>query len=72
MNVVAISTPSCPEWRWRIVDYAGQMVEESYGTFPSIESAVADGVLRLHARDDRDVASTPARIPRSTSHMRNG
>ena len=71
MNVVAISTPSCPDWRWRIVNYAGEMVEESHGTFPSIARAVADGTLRLRARDDRDVSAAPSRVYRSTSHLRN-
>lgn len=71
MNVVAISTPSAPDWRWRIVNYAGEMVEESYGTFPSIASAVADGAIRLRARDDRDTSSAPTRVHRSTSHLRN-
>ena len=71
MNVVAFSTPSCPDWRWRIVDYAGLMIEESSSTFPSIASAVADGHVRLRARDDRDVSSMPARFHRSTSHLRN-
>ena len=64
MNVVAICTPPSAAWRWRIVDYSGQMIEESYTTFPSIESAVAEGVQRLHARDDRDVASTATRFSR--------
>jgi hypothetical protein len=72
MNVVAISTPRLAGWRWRIVDYSGQMVEESYGTFPSIETAVADGTQRLHARDDRDIASMPSRTPtRAYHHPRN-
>src|SRR3989442_1222645 len=29
MQVVAFSNPSQPDWRWRIVNYAGEMVEES-------------------------------------------
>jgi hypothetical protein len=36
MQVVAFSTPASPTWRWRIVDYAGQTVEESRETFTSI------------------------------------
>jgi hypothetical protein len=35
MNVVALSSP---EWRRRIVDYSGQMVEGSDGTLPSTEA----------------------------------
>jgi hypothetical protein len=60
MNVVAVSTPSSPEWRWRIVDYAGQMVEESEDTFPSIASAVAEGIKRMRDRDGRNVGMPPA------------
>ena len=28
MQVTAFSTPTSPEWRWRICNYAGEMVEE--------------------------------------------
>jgi hypothetical protein len=47
MQVLAFSTPSRPDWRWRIVNYDGHMVEESYGTFSSIATAVTDGSRRL-------------------------
>ncbi|HKB26833.1 MAG TPA: hypothetical protein VKG64_17495 [Methylomirabilota bacterium] len=47
MQVTAFSTPAHPEWRWRICNYAGEMVEESYGGFPSISTAVATGMQRL-------------------------
>ena len=40
MQVVAFCTPARPEWRWRIVNYSGEMVEESYKTFLSIAAAV--------------------------------
>ena len=71
MNVVAVSTPSSPEWRWRIMDYAGQMIEESDGTFLSIESAVTDGAKRVRARDDRDVRNMPSRSLRPRTYRRN-
>ena len=58
MNVVAISTPSSVSWRWRIIDYSGQMVEESDGTFGSIESAITHGVERMRARDEQDLVNT--------------
>jgi hypothetical protein len=45
---MAFSTPSRPEWRWRIVDYAGAMVEESYQTFPSIAMALTEGTRRMN------------------------
>jgi len=47
MQVTAISTPRYPEWRWRITDYAGETVEESQASFPSIAAAVAAGTERL-------------------------
>ena len=47
MQVTAFSTPASPEWRWRICDYAGEMVEESHGGFPTIAAAVATGMERL-------------------------
>jgi len=53
MQVMAFSTPSRPQWRWRIVDYNGQMVEESYETYPSIASAIAEGTVRMHAMPSR-------------------
>lgn len=47
MQVTAFSTPGSPEWRWRICDYAGATVEESYSGFPTIAAAVATGMERL-------------------------
>jgi hypothetical protein len=54
MNVVAISTPGQPEWRWRIVGYHGETVEESYTSLPTIAEAVAEGNERLRHHADRD------------------
>ncbi len=70
MDVVAISTVSCPEWRWRIVNYAGEMLEESHETFPSIASALAEGIVQLRRRNDEDTSTPPPRYPRSTSYAR--
>jgi hypothetical protein len=47
MQVTAISTPRFPEWRWRISDYSGVVVEESEVGFRSIAAAVAAGTERL-------------------------
>ena len=47
MQVVAISSPRHPEWHWRIVNYAGEVVEESQTGFASISAAVAAGKERL-------------------------
>jgi hypothetical protein len=61
MQVFAFSTPSRPEWRWRIVNYSGEMVEESYQTFPSIAIAVSDGARRVNElNEDSSRRSSPA------------
>ena len=55
MHVVAISSPRNPEWRWRIMNYGGEIVEESQAGFPSIAAAVAAGKERLMNMDAVDV-----------------
>jgi hypothetical protein len=55
MNVLAVSTPDRPDWHWRIVNYHGQTVEESYTAFPTIAAAVSEGNERLRHHADRDV-----------------
>lgn len=47
MQVTAFSTPARPEWRWRIANYAGEVVEESSSGFATISIAVAQGTKRL-------------------------
>jgi hypothetical protein len=47
MQVTAIATSNSPDWRWRIVNYAGEVIEESRDVFPSIATAVARGTKRL-------------------------
>lgn len=47
MQVTAFCNPARPEWRWRIVNYSGEMLEESYTSFPTIAAAVAQGTERL-------------------------
>ncbi len=68
MQVGAFSTPSSGGWRWRIVDYAGEILEESHETFPTIAEAVAQGAKRFTKMNvvDRSVAPRPYR---STSHL---
>jgi hypothetical protein len=70
LQVVAFSTPSCPEWRWRLVNYAGDVVEESSQTFASIASAITVGTLRMNDLDADDTRRTPTYF-RSTSHLRS-
>jgi hypothetical protein len=69
MQVTAFSTPEAPTWRWRIVNYAGVVIEESRDTFPTISAAVAKGTERLVVLDVVD-RSAPSRSWRSTSHLR--
>lgn len=63
MQVIAFSTATRPEWRWRIVDYAGEMVEESSNVFRTIADAVSAGNVRLQNLDgvDRSVRANPYR-----------
>ena len=68
MDVVAISTPQDAGSRLRIVNYAGEVVEESHGLFSTIKSAVAEGAQRLYEMNVTDLSRpTPYR---STSHLR--
>jgi hypothetical protein len=69
MQVTAFNTPKDPSWRWRIVNYAGEMIEESHEHFPSIVAAVTQGTKRLTAMNVVD-SSQPANWRRSTSHLR--
>ena len=70
MQVVAISTPRDETgWRWRIVNYAGEVVAESRETFPTIASAIEQGSKRLRQMDVVD-NSVPYQAHRSTRHLR--
>lgn len=62
MNVLAFSTPRALDWRWRIVDDTGEMLEESSSTFPSIAQAMAAGTERLQIRMERN-RPPPPRAP---------
>jgi hypothetical protein len=70
VQVTAFSTPSEPKWRWRIVNYAGEVVEESREVFPTIAAAVARGTKQL-SQMNIDDHSEPVRRWRSTSHLRS-
>jgi hypothetical protein len=69
MDVTAFSSPTQPDWRWRIVNYAGEVVEESHERFPTIAAAVAMGTQRLVQINIVD-RSEPRRTWRRTSHFR--
>ena len=79
MQVVAFASPAHPDWRWRIVNYAGEVVEESSRAFPlqevpfcghaTIAAAVAVGAERLRQLDTPDT-SRSSNPYRSTSYLR--
>jgi len=71
VQVAAVSTPDdASRWRWRIVNYAGEVVEESRESFATIASAVEHGSKRLNQLNvvDNSVPSYPHN--RSTRHLR--
>ena len=69
MQVAAVSVPGNPGWHWRIVNYAGDMVEESRETFPTISIAVAHGKQR-HVEMDVADRSIPAPAHRPVPRLR--
>ena len=71
MQVAAFATAQDDRWRWRIVNYAGEVIEESSETFGSIALAVAEGNARLVALNVED-RSERTRPWRRTSHLRRG
>jgi hypothetical protein len=70
VNVVAISTPLHPDWRWRIVNFAGEVVEESTEGFPTIGIALAAGVKHRRHMNVTDHSTRPSPYSSSTSHLR--
>jgi hypothetical protein len=56
MRVMAFCTPAHPEWRWRISNYAGAVVEESRDRFQTIAAAVEEGTRVLAKMDVVDVS----------------
>ena len=70
MYVAAFNTPKDSAWRWRIVNYAGEILEESRDSFSTIAAAVASGTERLVSLNIVD-RSAPAIDWRSTSYLRS-
>jgi len=70
MQVTAFSTPAVPDWRWRIVNYAGEILEESRDSFSTIAAAMASGTKRLVSLNIVDRSAPPINW-RSTSHLRS-
>jgi hypothetical protein len=69
MRVAAFNASKDADWRWRIVNYAGETIAESRGRFPSIGAAVAHGEKRLAAMNVID-RSEPVNWRWSTSRSR--
>jgi hypothetical protein len=59
--------PHAPDWRWRIVDAGGAILEESSTTFKSIAQAMVAGRERVQLRLDRE-RPAPARVPWHRRH----
>ena len=72
MQVTAFSDPRHPEWRWRITNYAGEMIEESRDEFLSIAAAVAAGTERLVQMNviDRSDSARPTFRPGRRANSR--
>jgi hypothetical protein len=47
MQVAAVTSPRERGWRWRIVNYAGDVLEESTDVFGTIAAAIAHGSAHL-------------------------
>jgi hypothetical protein len=61
VHVTAFSSPRDPDWRWRITDSAGAVIEESRNRFPTISAAVAAGRERLVGLNISDHTLPPQR-----------
>jgi hypothetical protein len=70
MQVMAFSTPSRPEWRWRIVTNDGEIVEESRQQYPSIGDATARGQERLRELDVKDATERTFSLRRNHPRRR--
>ena len=74
MQVGAFASSDNSDWRWRIVNYAGETVEESSRRFATIALAMVDGRKRLDELEvDRSVPRSPYRSsahPRPTRNRR--
>lgn len=67
MQVAAVTKAEDRGWRWRIVNYAGDVIEESAELFGNIAAAVAQGSARLVTLNLVD-RSEPTRPWRRVSH----
>lgn len=68
MHVTAFSTPRHPQWRWRITDSNGAVIEESQRGFDTISAAVAAGTERMVSMNNPTHKLAPAPRPWGTRH----
>ena len=57
MHVIAYSTPNRPDWTWRIINNAGEVVEESRTRYPTISAAVSEGTGRMKSLNIKDTST---------------
>jgi hypothetical protein len=70
VQVVAVSAPQDHSlWRWRIINYAGKVVEESRESFSTIATAVKHGSKRLGQMDVVDTSVSIHPFKRFTRHF---
>ena len=75
MTVVAVSIPSQVGWRWRIVDYNGETIQESDAVFSTMGRGLAEGRERLGHLPERDAPiqrqrSAWRQVSRERAHIR--
>jgi hypothetical protein len=68
---MAFSSPARPEWRWRIVNNDGGLVEESRQVYLSIESATTEGRDRMRELDRKDLTERTYPLHRGRAPMRS-
>jgi hypothetical protein len=61
VTAVAFSVPGKPGWRWRIVNYGGETIEESHSVFGTLALALDEGRGRL--RDHAEQSAPLLRRP---------
>jgi hypothetical protein len=47
-DIVAVSVGTDTRWSWRIISQAGELLQQSPGTLPSLDDARLDGRQHLH------------------------
>ena len=69
-HVIAIAAPKHSGWKWRLVNAAGESLQESQGSFATIADAVAEGQRRLPSRMAMNRKETTSRPKAEESSAR--